>query len=168
MQHTHYTSEFKPEKFPIVLVCDGITNSANIGSLFRISDAFGIEKLIFCGNNFSLGRRFKKTSRSTEKYVNFNVEANIQSVLEELKRKDYTLIALEITDNSQPISKLDITDKPIALIVGSEITGVSDIVLEIVDGTFHITMFGTNSSMNVTQATSIALYKLTEQMQNSI
>ncbi|WP_411768761.1 TrmH family RNA methyltransferase [Winogradskyella sp. A3E31] len=166
MQHTHYTSEFKPQQFPIVLVCDAISNAANVGSLFRVADAFGVEKLIFCGDNFNLGRRYKKTSRSTEKYVNYGIENNSLHVLEDLKKQGYMLIALEITESSQPISKLKITEQPVALVVGNEITGISNNVLEFVDDTFHINMYGHNSSMNVTQATSVALYELTKQMGN--
>jgi tRNA G18 (ribose-2'-O)-methylase SpoU len=50
MQLTHYNSTFNKQTFPIILVCDNITNAPNIGSLFRTADAFGIEKIIFCGS----------------------------------------------------------------------------------------------------------------------
>ncbi|MEJ2113170.1 MAG: TrmH family RNA methyltransferase, partial [Flavobacteriaceae bacterium] len=48
-QLTHFNTNFHQQTFPIILVCDNINNAPNIGSLFRISDAFGVEKLILCG-----------------------------------------------------------------------------------------------------------------------
>ena len=77
MQLTHYNSNFKKQKHPITLVCDNITNAPNIGSLFRVADAFGIEEIVFCGNDIPLGKRMTKTSRSTEKYVSYRIENNI-------------------------------------------------------------------------------------------
>ena len=66
-----------------------MTNTPNIGSLFRISDALGVEEIIFCGENLQLGKRMKKTSRSTEKYVSHKVESDILQVVTSLKAKRY-------------------------------------------------------------------------------
>jgi len=164
-QLNHYNTNFKKQKFPITLVCDNITNAANIGSLFRIADAFGVEELIFCGTDISLGKRMTKTSRSTEKYVRHKIEEHINGVLEDLKAKNYFLIALEITKKSQELNQFILTTKqPIAIILGDENFGISEDILNIVDAVVHINMYGNNSSMNVAQATSISLYELTKQL----
>jgi tRNA G18 (ribose-2'-O)-methylase SpoU len=166
VQLTHYNSKFKPKQFPVVLVCDNIRNSANIGSLFRTADAFGIEKLIFCGDDITLGKKMKKTSRSTEKYVAYEVEPSIEKVLHQL-RESYRLIALEITTESSPLSTYKIQYKePMALIIGNENFGLSKTVLDQCHDVLHIEMYGQNSSMNVVQATSIALYELCKQLKN--
>ncbi|MUU77268.1 TrmH family RNA methyltransferase [Winogradskyella endarachnes] len=164
-QLTHYNTNFKKQKHAITVVCDNVTNAPNIGSLFRIADAFGVEELIFCGTNISIGKRITRTSRSTEKYVSYSISEQIESEIEALKSKNYYLIALEITENSQPLTtfKLD-TNQPIALILGDENFGVSEAILNQVDSVVHINMFGNNSSMNVVQATSIALYEITKQL----
>ncbi|WP_179345147.1 TrmH family RNA methyltransferase [Winogradskyella ursingii] len=165
MQLNHYTSKFKKKKLPIILVCDNITNAPNIGSLFRAADAFGIERIIFCGNNISMGKRMTKTSRATEKYVDYTIEKEIKFIIEDFKRNNYYLIALEITKNSQPLSSFQLnSNKPIVLILGDENFGVSNFILSQVDAILHIDMFGQNSSMNVTHATSIALYEMTKQL----
>lgn len=165
MQLTHHTSNFKKQKHPITIVCDNITNAPNIGSLFRIADAFGIEELIFCGKNVSLGKRMTKTSRSTEKYVDHKIETNINSVIADLKTKNYFLLALEITANSQELNQFALnTSQPIAIILGDENFGVSEDILNQCDAVIHINMYGNNSSMNVVQATSITLYELTKQL----
>ncbi|WP_400079112.1 TrmH family RNA methyltransferase [Winogradskyella sp. R77965] len=164
-QLTHYTTNFKKQKHPITLVCDNISNAPNIGSLFRIADAFSIEELILCGKNISLGKRMTKTSRSTEKYVNHRIEKSIKTVITDLKAKNYFLIALEITKNSQELNQFTLNTKlPIALILGDENFGVSEDILNQSDAIVHINMYGNNSSMNVVQATSITLYELTKQL----
>ncbi|MEN8886174.1 MAG: TrmH family RNA methyltransferase [Winogradskyella sp.] len=165
MQLTHYTTNFKKQNHPITLVCDNISNAPNIGSLFRIADAFGITELVFCGENISLGRRITKTSRSTEKYVKHHVEPNIETLIKNLKAKKEYLIALEITENSIELSNFKLeTNQPIILVLGDENFGISPTILELCDATVHINMYGNNSSMNVVQATSIALYELTKQL----
>lgn len=165
MQLTHDTSNFKKRKHPVTLVCDNVTNAPNIGSLFRIADAFGIEELIFCGSDILLGKRMKKTSRSTEKYVNHRVTDDIETLIKTFKTNNHYIIALEITQNSQPLSKFKLqTQQPIVLILGDENFGISETILEVANTILHINMFGSNSSMNVVQATSIALYELTEQL----
>ncbi|GGI57339.1 rRNA methyltransferase [Winogradskyella haliclonae] len=133
-----------------------------------MSDALGVEELIFCGDNVQLGKRIKKTSRSTEKYVPHRIETDILAVISDLKRKNYFVIALEITDTSIRLNDYELnTNRPVALIVGNENFGISEAVLKLTDATVHINMFGENTSMNVVQATSIALYELIKQLQNN-
>ena len=165
MQLTHYNTTFQSKKFPIILVCDNVTNAPNIGSLFRIADAFGIEKLILCGDNISLGRKMAKTSRATEKVVSYEINSNASKVVEDLKSKNYQILSLEITNSSQAIHNFQFSkEKPIALIIGDENFGVSETILNQSDAVIHIDMFGQNSSMNVVQATNIALYEMTKQL----
>lgn len=164
MQLTHYNTNFKKRKFPITLVCDNVTNAPNIGSLFRIADAFGVEKLILCGAGISLGRKITKTSRATEKVVDFEICESASKVVKDLKAANYQMISLEITSTSKPLHTLKFsTEKPIALVIGDENFGVSEAILNISDLVVHIDMFGLNSSMNVVQATNIALYEITKQ-----
>lgn len=166
MQLTHYTSKFSPQSFPISLVCENVTNAANIGSLFRTADAFGIEKLIFCGTPIPFGRKMAQTSRATEKYVNFEWDENPVEVLNNFKTLGYQIIALEITDTSTALTTMELnTNQPIVLLIGDENFGISETLLELAHLTVHIDMFGQNSSMNVVQATNIALYEVTKQLQ---
>ena len=165
MQLNHYNTNFTNQIFPITLISDNVTNAPNIGSLFRIADAFGIEKLILCGDDISLGRKMAKTSRATEKIVNYEVHRDALEVIQDLKSKNYQIISLEITNSSQAVHNVQFsTNKPIALIIGDENFGVSEHILNISDVIIHIEMFGQNSSMNVVQATNIALYEITKQL----
>ena len=165
MQLNHYNSKFSRKSFPITIVCDSITNAPNIGSLFRTADAFGVEKLYLCGTEITLGRKMTKTSRATEKSVNYEILEDVIAVITDLKNKGYTIIGLEITDQSQSITSYNFeANKKIALVVGDENFGISDAILNQTDVVLHIDMFGQNSSMNVVQATTIALYEITKQM----
>ena len=164
-QLSHYNSKFVKRIFPITLICDNVSNAANVGSLFRTADAFGIEKLILCGAYIPLGRKMTKTSRATENVVNFEIKKDVLKVILDYKKHDLIIVSLEITKNSQPIHSVQFsTKKPIILIVGDENFGISESVLKLSDQIVHIDMFGQNSSMNVVQATNIALYEITKQL----
>lgn len=166
MQLNHQQSIFEKKSFPITLICDGITNTANIGSLLRIADAFSIEKIYFCGTEEQLTRKSKRTSRATENWVNYSFEKDAESLIKKLKSTHY-IIGLEITDKSMSLQNLElITQKKIALVIGNENYGISDAILKFCNHIIHINMYGKNSSMNVAQATSITLYEITNQLKN--
>ena len=165
MQLDHYTSKFTKQRFPIILISDNVSHAANLGSLFRTADAFGVEYIVLGGAAVELGRKFTKTSRATEQSVSFEQLENIQGKIQKLKSENYICIALEITDHSIPVSELELPkNSKIAFIIGDENHGVSTSVLEYCDHTVHIEMYGQNSSMNVVQATSIALYEFTKKL----
>lgn len=164
MQLTHYNTTFESKTFPIILVCDNVTNAPNIGSLFRVADAFGVAKLILCGAQVNLGRKMTKTSRATEKSVNFEIHETASYVISKYKMEGYKIISIEITETSKPLHTFNFeTDTPVVLVVGDENFGVSETILAQSDAIIHIEMFGQNSSMNVVQATNLALYELTKQ-----
>ena len=165
MQLTHYNTNFTKRTFPIIVICNNVTNAPNIGSLFRICDAFGVEKLILCGDHIPLGRKMMKTSRATEKSVDFEIRDSALIVVEELKSKGYQVISIEITEKSKPIHSVQFSDEnPIGLVIGDENFGVSEAILSLSNDIIHIDMYGQNSSMNVVQATNIALYEITKQL----
>ena len=168
-QLSHSNTPFKPKKFPVILICDGVQSPANIGGLFRICEAMGVERIIFCGTGVDVSSpRLKKTARNTINAVNFTVENDIASELQKLKKANYLLIALEITANSISLESFELDKQKIALVIGNEQLGISAEVLDLVQQTIHIEMFGKNSSMNVVQATGIGLYSLVNKLKYSI
>ena len=167
MQKSHSTTNFLKKKFPVVLVMDGVYGPANIGSLFRLADAFNIEKLIFCGTSVDLeSNRLRRTARATVKNVIFEEYENSEAVCRNLKDSGYKIFALEITSNSKSLQDFDFSEvKKLALVLGNERTGIQNNVLELADHFLHINMFGENSSMNVTHAAGIALFEITKSLQ---
>jgi tRNA G18 (ribose-2'-O)-methylase SpoU len=165
MQLTHANTHFEKRSFPITLVCDHIYFQQNLGSLFRIGEAFGIEKIIFIGKDIPLTpRKINKTSRSTHLQIPHSIiEETTEAIA--LLQEEYHIIALEITSTSNPIQQLSVPkNKKVALLIGNEIEGISSDLLAIANQITHITMYGNNSSMNVVQATSIALYEISNRM----
>lgn len=163
MQLTHEENQFERKTFPITLVCDHIYFQQNIGSLFRISEAFGVENIIFYGKDIPLTpRKINKTSRSTHLHVAHSVIEDFAALQSFLLDNDFEIISLEIASNSKPLKEVSILkNKKIALLIGSEINGISEELLKLSHQIVHINMFGKNSSMNVVQAASIALYEIT-------
>jgi tRNA G18 (ribose-2'-O)-methylase SpoU len=163
VQLTHEENQFERKTFPITLVCDRIYFQQNIGSLFRIAEAFGVENIIFLGKDIPLKpRKINKTSRSTHLHVPHLIIEETKDLIDYLLTNNFEIIALEIANNSKPLKEVIIPDnQKIALLIGSEIDGISDELLKISNQIVHINMFGKNSSMNVVQATSIALYEFT-------
>lgn len=164
MQLSHYNTKFLKRTFPITVVCDNINDDLNIGSLFRIADAFGVEKLILCGEHLALGRKMTKSSRATEKSVSYELKTNAFEVIKAFKNEGFEIFSLEVTSKSNSIHNMKIDPKKrIILVVGDENFGISEDILDLSDAVIHIDMFGQNSSMNVVQATNIALYEITRQ-----
>ena len=147
----------------ISLLAHNITVPMNVGSLFRISDALGVEKIYVSGDTPTPpNNKIRKTSRSTEKYMPYETVENLVELINRIKEENHTIIALEITSDSIPLQELQLEKtQKVCLILGSENTGVSEDLLKLSDITTHIPMLGKNSSMNVATACGIAVYSLT-------
>lgn len=156
-QH-HATSK----KYPVCFLAHDIDVPMNIGSFFRIADAFGIEKIYLSGTSPAPpNSKIRKTSRSTEQYVPFSYEKNPFDLVKRLKSEGYTIISLEITSSSTDIRELTTSGgEKVCLILGSENTGVCQELLDVSDKTIHIPMLGQNSSLNVATACSIATFEI--------
>jgi len=163
-QLAHFDEKFKKRKSPIIILLDNITGEANIGSIFRLADAFNIEKIVFSGTAPNLeSRRLQKTARNTHKTVPFEFIEDALPFCEKLK-KEHHLFALEITSESIPLDKFEFSaeKKGVVLILGNEVSGIQKELLAISEQQLHINMFGKNSSMNVAQAAGIALYEISK------
>lgn len=148
----------------MVLVADNLAKPSNVGSLFRLSAGFGIEHIYLCGiTPVPPNRKLSRTSRRTERHVAFSKEQNVLELVEDLKKEGYTIIALEITDDSIELQKcLEFKLDKIALILGAEAYGVQQDLLDIADYCVQIPMFGKISSLNVSNATAITVYELSK------
>ncbi|MBT8318675.1 MAG: TrmH family RNA methyltransferase [Gramella sp.] len=162
-QLTHKETSFQKTEFPIILLLDNITGEANLGSIFRLADAFGINKLIFCGTPPNLkSNRLKRTARNTYNTVDFEYHEDSVETIMTLKESGYKCLGIEITSSSEPINSFTLEKvQNILLIAGNERHGISEEVLKLCEEFYHIEMFGENSSMNVAQSIGIALYEIT-------
>ncbi len=163
MQHSHESTPFTKRDFPIVLICDGVNGPANIGSLFRISEAFGVQEIIFGNAEIDFeSSRLKRTARDTQAKVSYSVSEDLAETTRHLREGGYMIAALEISEKSKLIKDFKWNkQEKLALIVGNEANGISEAILKTADKVLHIELFGENSSINVGHATAIALYQLT-------
>ncbi|MBL1322079.1 MAG: hypothetical protein COA63_013620 [Methylophaga sp.] len=166
IQLTH--SDFQPQKskYSICLLLNDFASPANVGSIFRIADAFAIEKIYLTGSSpIPPNRKMMRTSRATEKFVLYEYKENAEAVVNKLKLQGYSIISLEITSSSTNIRQLALSkENKVCLILGSENEGIKPQLLTLSDETVHISMLGENSSINVASACAIAVFEITNQI----
>ena len=153
----------KNPKTPIVLVLDNIRSALNVGSIFRTADAFACEKIILCGYTAQPPHReILKTSLGATESVEWEHYDDIKVILEELRREEYTLLAVEQATNSvklQDLSEKISSDSKIVFILGNEVDGVSNAALFFADKIVEIPQFGTKHSLNVAVTAGIVVWE---------
>jgi tRNA G18 (ribose-2'-O)-methylase SpoU len=149
-----------------ILVLDNLRSVANVGSIFRTADGLGVSKIILVGTTPAptdrFGRKrsdFAKVSLGAEETVSWKHEKEIGRALEELKRDEFEVVALEQIANAEDVKNFEPQNK-FALIVGNEVSGVSKEALDLADAVVEILMVGKKESLNVSVATGIAIYLL--------
>lgn len=162
----------------IILVADNIRSTHNVGSLLRTCDGLGISAVYLCGItpyplmhsadtrlphlSHKISKDIHKTALGAEHTVTWRYFKTTSDAVAELKNKNFTVVALEQAKNSILLQDYKLTHNT-ALIVGPEVTGISDEILSQVDTTIEIPMQGTKESLNVSVAAAIALYALQQQ-----
>lgn len=172
-------------KKEVYLILDNIRSRENVGSIFRTADAAGITKIYLCGitpvpstgNHKPQNPNHKqilnsklqtqgmdkiaKTALGAEKYVLWEYCKQTWRLLEKLKADGLQTTALEQTKNSINIFKFKaVAGRPLAVVVGNEVRGLSPKILKYCDEVVHIPMYGKKESLNVAVATGIATYQL--------
>ncbi len=162
MQLTHKDHIVSKVNSNVYILASNLTSPYNVGAIFRLSDALGVTKIFLSGTTICPpNQKIRKTSRSTEKYIDFEYCENPLEILDGLRSEGVKIISLELTSGSKDIKNLKLEkDEKVCLIVGSENHGIAEELLEISDAIIHIPMLGNNSSMNVSVATGIAIYDI--------
>ena len=154
-------NEFKrQDKLPVTVVLDNIRSMHNIGSIFRTSDGFAVEQIYLCGITAQPPHReIEKTALGATQSVNWTYfETPIQAI-EQLRSDGYQIIAIEQAENSTMLNEfIPLNNNKYALILGNEVNGVSDEVMNQVDTCIEIPQFGTKHSFNVVVSAGIVLW----------
>jgi tRNA G18 (ribose-2'-O)-methylase SpoU len=132
----------------------------NVGAIFRTSDAFRVAKIYLCGITATPPHRdIRKTALGAEESVEWDYTKTTSEALEQLK--DCHICALEQVVNSVPLREVNLPlDKTIVLIVGNEVDGVDENLLDICNQVIEIPQFGTKHSFNVSVSTGITLWEI--------
>lgn len=159
--------EFKStDKIPLTIVLDNVRSMHNVGSVFRTADAFIIEKIILCGiTPVPPHREIHKVALGATESVDWIYEKEIIKVLEDLKKENYQIIGIEQTTGSIEIQNFEIRKgNKYALILGNEVDGVSDEVIERCDTLLEIPQLGTKHSLNVSVCSGIVMWEFFKKM----
>lgn len=140
---------------PTVIVV-GVTDPANIGSIFRICDAVKCKQIIFVDATDISIRKIKRISRSTTEMVSYQCISTDELVNSIGNFPE--LVAIEITSKSTDVYATPLS-QDIAFVIGGERYGIPEHILELCAYAVHIPMFGINSSMNVATSLGIVLYE---------
>lgn len=148
------------EKTPVVLVLDDVRSAMNVGSAFRTSDAFRIEKICLCGITATPPHReINKTALGAQEVVNWEKYDTIESCLEDLKKEGYQLVAVEQADDSTTLLDFEVTaDEKYTFIFGNEVFGVSDKAIELANTVLEIPQYGTKHSLNISVSIGVIMW----------
>lgn len=151
----------KVKRHPIFVMCDNIRSIYNIGSIFRTSDAALIEKLYLTGYTpYPPRPEIEKVALGSTNSVSWEYVKNPLDALKQLKIKGIKIASLEITQNSRSYTGFTKLDFPLCLILGNELTGVSNELIENSDFSIEIPQYGFKHSMNVSVAYGIAVFEM--------
>ena len=163
LSHEQFKAKQTVRKNGLFFVLENLEHPENIGSAFRLADAFGVEAIVIISKNPFDEKKIAKTARGCQNFVPFMVVDSCDEALRFLNQNDIVPINLEITSTSKPLREINFAKiENVALIVGNERHGVSAQMLSKVPLSAHIDMFGNNSSLNVATALAIGAYHVCE------
>jgi rRNA methylases len=148
------------EKTPVIIVLDHVRSLNNVGSVFRTADAFRMEGVFLCGiTSTPPNAEIHKTALGAEETVAWKYFEKTIDAVNELKGQGYVVCALEQTEGSVSLENLCLDkNKKYAIIVGHEVKGVQQEVIDVCDLCIEIPQLGTKHSLNVSVASGIVLW----------
>lgn len=158
----------REQRFPITVLLDNVRSLYNVGSIFRTSDGARISRLILTGFTPCPPRKeIEKTALGATSTVPWEYIKSPLDATRKLQSQGIRICVLEHTSASVPYDSLTRKDFPICLVVGNEITGVSDEIIQNADMAIDIPMFGMKQSLNVAVAYGITVFELLRVWKNS-
>ena len=172
------------EKLPLVVVLDNVRSQHNVGAVFRTADAFLLEGLYLCGitpkpDTLSTNNDLHKTALGAEQTVAWQAFAETMEAVKTLQARGYKVYAVEQAHHSitleqaaeevknAQLSTLNAqpsTLNGIAIVLGHEVFGVAQEVVDACDGCIEIPQYGTKHSLNVSVTAGIVMYALATAM----
>ena len=148
------------EKLPLVVVLDDVRSMYNVGSVFRTSDAFRVEKLCLCGiTSTPPHAEIHKTALGAEDSVAWEYFPTALEAVTRLKEQGYIVLAIEQAEGSTPLPSFQAeAGRKYAVVLGNEVKGVHQEVIDASHGCLEIPQFGTKHSMNVSVTAGIIIY----------
>ncbi len=148
------------KKIPLVLVLDNVRSLNNVGSVFRTADAFMAEKVYLCGITGTPPHRdIEKTALGATESVEWEHVPNTLELVKKLKAQGYLIASVEQAENSVKLNDLKpAAGRAYAFVLGNEVFGVEQEVINISDFVLEIPQFGTKHSLNISVATGVVVW----------
>ncbi len=152
----------KTEKIPLIVILDNIRSLNNIGSVFRTSDAFLIEKIYLCGITAQPPHKdIHKTALGATDSVDWEYAENTLYLIEKLKDSNIKIVSIEQAENSTMLQDFTIKkNQKYAVVMGNEVKGVQQAVVSASDFCVEIPQFGTKHSLNISVSCGVVLWDL--------
>ncbi len=148
------------EKTPVTIVLDNVRSLNNVGSVFRTSDAFCLEEIFLCGITATPPHReIQKTALGATETMKWTYLNDIKDAVQHLK-ETHQIVAVEQVEGAVSLEQFEIGEKPIALIFGNEVKGVSDEVLPLCDQALEIPQYGTKHSLNIAVSVGVVVWEV--------
>ena len=159
--------EFKAaDKIPLVVVLDNVRSLNNVGSVFRTSDAFRVSAIYLCGITSTPPHpEIHKTALGAEESVEWHYAADAVTLVDELHAQGYYVYAVEQVEGSVSPEKLSLSsDKKYAVVLGNEVNGVQQGVVDKCDACLEIPQYGTKHSLNVSVTAGLVIWDFFKQL----
>ena len=160
-------SEFKQQKkIPLAVILDNVRSLHNVGSVFRTADAFLVKSIYLCGiTSTPPHAEIHKTALGAENSVEWEYFEDTLQVVEELKAKGFTVLAIEQAKGSTMLDDFTLdNEKKYAVVLGNEVKGVRQDVVSACDDCIEIPQFGTKHSLNVSVAAGVVIWEFAKKL----
>ena len=164
------TEEFKSrKKTPLVIVLDNVRSLHNVGSVFRTSDAYLVETVCLCGiTSTPPHAEIHKSALGAENSVDWVYFEDTLEAIKELKTKGFEVLAIEQAEGSTMLNQLEINPSgKYAVVLGNEVKGVQQAVVDACDGCIEIPQYGTKHSLNVSVTAGIIIWEFASKLFNN-
>ena len=164
------TEEFKSrKKTPLIVVLDNVRSLHNVGSVFRTSDAYLVEAVCLCGiTSTPPHAEIHKSALGAENSVDWVYFEDTLEAIKELKTKGFEVLAIEQAEGSTLLNQLEINPAgKYAVVLGNEVKGVQQAVVDACDGCIEIPQYGTKHSLNVSVTAGIIIWEFASKLFNN-
>ncbi|MDB4292310.1 RNA methyltransferase [Maribacter sp.] len=150
----------KAKKTPLVIILDDIRSLNNIGSVFRTSDAFLVEKIYLCGITATPPHKdIRKTALGATESVAWEHVENVVRLVDVLEEEGYVVLAIEQAENATMLQDYKVAkDQKYALVFGNEVKGVAQKVVDRCDDVVEIPQYGTKHSLNISVSVGVTVW----------
>ena len=160
--------EFKnSKKTPLLIVLDNVRSAHNVGSVFRTSDAFLVEKIYLCGiTPTPPHKEIRKTALGASESVNWQHYTNSIDCIKDLKADGYHIVSIEQADKAVMLNDFaPQKDNKYALVFGNEVRGIEQTIVSASDTVIEIPQYGTKHSLNISVSSGVIIWDFYQKLQ---